>query len=58
MKKVLSTVAVLSIFTFSFSQSLEERVDQLEKKVKQLEERILQLEGKPLIQRKEKNQSY
>ncbi|ACN98990.1 hypothetical protein [Sulfurihydrogenibium azorense] len=54
MKKVLSTVAVLSIFTFSFSQSLEERVDQLEKKVKQLEERILQLEGKPLIQRKEK----
>lgn len=54
MKKVLTGLAVLSIFSFSFSQTLEERLENLEKKVKQLEERILQLEGKPVIQSKGK----
>jgi hypothetical protein len=54
MKKVLSTLSVLAIFGFSFSQTLEERVENLEKKVKQLEERLLQLEGKPVIQSKTK----
>ncbi|PMP61437.1 MAG: hypothetical protein C0198_04985 [Sulfurihydrogenibium sp.] len=54
MKKVLSTLSVLTIFGFSFSQTLEERVENLEKKVKQLEERLLQLEGKPVIQSKTK----
>ncbi|MGC9081299.1 MAG: hypothetical protein ACP5G3_06005 [Sulfurihydrogenibium sp.] len=54
MKKVLSTLSVLAIFGLSFSQTLEERVENLEKKVKQLEERLLQLEGKPVIQSKTK----
>ncbi|WP_297886948.1 hypothetical protein [Sulfurihydrogenibium sp.] len=54
MKKVLSGLTVLSVISFSFAQSLEERVENLEKKIKQLEERVLQLEGKPVIQSKEK----
>jgi hypothetical protein len=54
MKKILYGLTVLALFNFSFSQTLEERIENLEKKVKQLEERILQIEGKPVIQSKEK----
>ncbi|WP_297456789.1 DUF3157 family protein [Persephonella sp.] len=46
MRKALIILSSISIFSFSFAQSLEERVQQLEKKVRELEQRLNKLENK------------
>lgn len=46
MKKIAFIVSTLSVLTFSYGETLEEKVNQLQQKVQQLEERLNKLEGK------------
>ncbi len=46
MKKIAFIVSTLSLLTFSYGETLEDKVNQLQQKVQQLEERLNKLEGK------------